>query len=311
MIVSVRGQVRMPGGASAEGCTASLWQHHAGELLDRGRAACSREGGFSAEVSLPDDTVWPPVVLVQLDRAGRVLPTRPALVRFPPRPTAGPGVIDVSVTEAFTTEPTLGEVAASVATAAGAMQRELSHYPVPGGAFNAEVEIALPVATGVDELGRFRVRVVDAAAPEGQPLRLTVRPAPGAPAATPAPPPVDLEPLGLLNSHQLRRLRDLRIHDLAELATLLGRPAARLALVPLDLPETPIADCHTLLFGSGLPVALALALVQVGVRSVAVFLAADPKDLAERIRTRWPTDAEGVARWQERVRALMLPRGPD
>ncbi|MFI5529687.1 hypothetical protein ACIA8O_14225 [Kitasatospora sp. NPDC051853] len=284
--------------------------------LELGRTAVAPDtGAFSLRCPFPDTERRPPQLFVQVLQNGRYLTVRNAMVTMSALNPLLPGRAAL-VTEQATViskDPTLAELAASVAEAAGQMQAELARYPVSDGAFAAEVELAVPVATAVDELGRLRTRVLDAAPVRSARLRLTVRHLPDAPLVPAASAPVDLAELGLLTEAQIKVLRQLRVFDVAELAAALSRPAARLALEPLGLPLAQLSAACSLLYSAGLPLDLSRALLDSGVRSPQDLLAQDPAVLSSRLGTTAGSKVsrEDLARYQTGVRSRLDGRPPE
>jgi hypothetical protein len=165
------------------------------------------------------------------------------------------------------------------------VQRELARYPNPLGAYVLdELEIALPVAARVDDLGQTMVTVVnpEPGAPPPAMVRFKLRPQLGAP--SPPVPAADapLSALGVLSAESIAKLQARRIFSVAELRQLTATPAGAAAVEQLKLGVTVprLVDRARMFELPGVPREVSIALVQSHITSPAEFARTDPAQLA-------------------------------
>jgi hypothetical protein len=200
--------------------------------------------------------------------------------------------------------PRMSELGGRLASDLGAMQSELNRYPLSGGVFVVDqMELALPLVTVVDDLGQVRTRV---AGPDEQSnaVRFLIRPVFDVPPQAALAADLSLEALALLTPDQITMLRLRRIDDLAGLVQVLRGPTATRTLAASGFPiDGIVAELH-LIFDSGLPTDIGVALLQLGITSIREFVLRDTENLSRGLSRvlPLPVSADQVSQWQRQAR---------
>jgi hypothetical protein len=260
------------------------------------------------DLALPTPDAGPPRVFFRLYAGDVLAATLDPAVHWDDT-GAGSVLLEVAADAAGGGEVLLHELGETIAGAVDRMQQELSRYPSTLGAYVVdELDLSVPVAVQLDQLGQVRAKVIDRAPADEQlgQFRMRVRPVLGA--RQPLPDRLDqpLTVLTELTAGAVAQLNALRVYSVEDLARLASAPAGREALAGLALGVDldRLLDKAILLSVTALPRPVREALLRLGVVSTAAFAAhPDPAALAEALSKELgqTITVEAVKAWQESV----------
>jgi hypothetical protein len=225
----------------------------------------------------------------------------------------GTTVIEIAGTPDSThDEVVLHELGETIATAVNRMQNELARYPSELGAYVVdELDLSVPVAVQLDQLGQVRARVVDRAPADEQlgRFRMRVRPVMGVQAAPSEQLDQPLSTLSELGNDAIAALMAVRIYSVEDLArqaqTAAGREAIEALHLGIDMDK--LLGKVALLALRVLPRPVRAALIRIGISNVSAFVDTDASELAEQLTAELDQTITitAVEAWQARAADLL------